>query len=87
MQVIASGERDEEIAGVRIHRTGPADTMRGLVSRALAYRRFIGAAQAWVQGHASPGMYARVQIPDPTGRGGARMAEAVRAVEAMQILR
>ena len=35
---------------------------------------------------AGPRAYA-VQIQDPTGRGGARMAEAVRAVEAMQILR
>lgn len=64
VQVVASGEKDEVQAGVRIHRTGPGDTRRGLVSRALAYLRFVREARHRMENLVRPGDVA-VFMTDP----------------------
>ncbi len=55
VQVIASGERDEELHGVRVQRTGPADTRRGLVSRILSCLRFAEEARQRLDDLVKPG--------------------------------
>jgi colanic acid biosynthesis glycosyl transferase WcaI len=45
VHVLAAGETPDVHRGVTIHRTGTPEQHRGLVSRALGYRRFLGAVR------------------------------------------
>lgn len=49
VHVVAAGEASTRHHNVTIHRTGPGESHRGLLSRALNYRRFLRRARARLQ--------------------------------------
>lgn len=55
VHVLAAGEASTRQHGVTIHRTGTPENHTGLVSRALAYRRFLRAARRQLPALVQPG--------------------------------
>ncbi len=64
VQVIASGESDEALNGVRVHRTGPAETKRSLFGRVFAYARFVEEVRQRLHDLSQPGDIV-VMMTDP----------------------
>ncbi|HEX2861569.1 MAG TPA: glycosyltransferase family 4 protein [Lacunisphaera sp.] len=87
VHVVASGETDATRNGVIIHRAGPAVNSGGIVSRALAHRRFIRAVAAKLVTLARPGDIV-VTMTDPPLLGpalaGAMRTQGVRLIHWIQ---
>lgn len=75
VHVIAAGETSTEHNGVTIHRTGAGEHHRGMISRALNYRRFLRATRRKLAGLVRPGDLV-VAMTDPPMLGAAVVREA-----------
>lgn len=75
VRVVATGERDENIAGVEVHRTGATRPHAGLLSQGANYREFLAAARRRLEALLEPGDVA-VAMTDPPMLGAAVQAAA-----------
>lgn len=76
VHVITTGESSSRHNGVTIHRTGPGEPHGGMLSRALNYRRFQGAARRQLARVARPGDIV-VPMTDPPMLGAATARQAL----------
>lgn len=87
VHVITAGAASSRQNGVTIHRTGPGEQHGGMLSRALNYRRFLGAARRQLTTLARPGDII-VPMTDPPMLGAAMarpaMARGARVVHWIQ---
>ena len=87
VHVITTGESSSRHNGVTIHRTGPGEQHGGMLSRALNYRRFQGAARRQLGSVARPGDIV-VPMTDPPMLGAAMarpaLAQGARVVHWIQ---
>lgn len=87
VRVVATGERDETIAGVEVHRTGPTRPHGGLFTQGASYREFLADARRRLGEMLEPGDVA-VAMTDPpmlsTAVQAAADARGARAVHWIQ---
>lgn len=75
VHVVATGDGPNDIAGVRIHRTGPTWPHAGWTAQAANYRRFLAAVRRELPGRLAPGDLL-VPMTDPPMLGPAAAAIA-----------